>query len=85
MEEETGWQDKARCKFIMLAIEYNFPQSEWEAKFEEFPEAYENAFDKEAATMAASPDNIRQLIEKRPLKEWPRKEELYEWALPSSD
>jgi hypothetical protein len=43
------------------------------------PNAYLAAIKVEPSKQAASPENIRQLILKRPLKEWPCKEELYGW------
>jgi hypothetical protein len=38
---------------------------------------------KEPSDLAASVESIRELIERRPLKDWPRKEELDEWDTPS--
>jgi hypothetical protein len=45
-------------------------------------DAYLAAVKVEPSKLAASPENIRQLIATRPLKEWPRKEELYTWDTP---
>ena len=73
------WSDEDRCRWIMLAIEFNFPESEWETKFQEFPEAYELSLIEEPSHEAAPVENIRELVKRRPLWDWPSKEELYNW------
>lgn len=63
----------------MLAIEYNFPEEQWDAKFREFPDAYEKALIDEPLDESAPMEHIRSLIRNRPLPEWPAKEEYDNW------
>jgi hypothetical protein len=74
-----SWPDTDRCRWIMLAIEYNFPHDQWEAKFKHFPAAYKKALVIEPSDQADSLVNIRELVRKRPLRDWPSKAEYYHW------
>jgi hypothetical protein len=62
----------------MLAIEYNFPVEAWEMTSRDFPLAYEVGLEREPSPLAAPPENICQLIQRRPMP-WPRKKELDRW------
>lgn len=80
-----SWPDKDRCRWIMLAIAYNFPEDQWEAKFKEFPAAYKKALVIEPSDQADSLVNIRELVRKRPLRDWPSKDEYYNWPKDKAD
>jgi hypothetical protein len=76
------WSYTERCKWIMLAIAYNYPEQEWEGKLQAFPNAYKAALEIERSSLAATPEEIHQLIACRPLKEWPSKD-CDRWDTPS--
>src|SRR5687768_11850291 len=65
-----NYSDEDRCRFNMLAIQCNFPHEEWEARFKDFPNAYEQGLVREPQPIAEPVENIRQLIQSRPLGTW---------------